>query len=246
MLRHLRLCTALLPGLLAAICLAGCSGGEGKLKPVKVPIEEIVAVNIESECGSIKIEPGSDKAFEIEASYEVSSPDRSRREVIEDHLSVRTDISEGSLLNIYSGLSGGVSLRDDENADISLTVKVPPGIGTVVVQQKQGDIHIKGMGCAFSIVNENGSVTVRDSAFTRRSTITNVIGDVQIRLKNIDKAEEIRVSTDVGNIKLNVPKRASYTVTKTELSQKGETWKNEGGKTIIQLSTKVGKVEFQK
>lgn len=230
------------------LLLGGCSdNGKGKLDPTDIPIENIVSVYIESSQGDIRIEPGGDKTIRIEPTYTITAETKERRELIANNISVSTDTSNPSILTILSRVGSAVTLEEGESAQIDLTVKIPDSIGSVAIQSGEGDITVNKIeNREFSIVNQSGNVEVKNTSFSGKSNISNVMGDVKVNLKSIERAQEIRITTDYGDIKLNVPKRADYTVTVEELSQQGSTWKNKNGTTIINLATKVGKIQFQK
>ncbi|MCI8622919.1 MAG: DUF4097 domain-containing protein [Provencibacterium sp.] len=240
-----------LPVLLAVFLLTGCGNAGGELEKTNIPQESIVSVYVESEEGSIQIEPGKGKTIQIEASYAIEAGTKDRREQIAgyggENILVTTDTSNPSVLTVLSRLSSDVTLRDGESVQIHLRILVPEGIGSVAIQSDSADITIANMfGCAYSIVNNSGSITVKDSTITGKSSFTNIVGDVEMKLKKVDTAEEIRVSTDVGDIRFNCPKRTPYTATIEELSQRGYTLTNKTGGPQISLSTKVGSIKFQK
>lgn len=239
----------LLPGLLVAVLLLlpGCSSNkEKKLTLPDVAKNSIVAVSVESFAGNVHIQPGEGTAIKTQAVLHVDAPDRDRRKLLEESALVTTDTSDPSLLTIISRLSDAVALREGEELTVDLIIEVPSDIKTVVVQSDVGDVTINKMVCMLTVVCNSGDVTVKDSYLSGKSKISNVVGDVNVKLKSIENAQEILINVDVGNISLNVPKRASYTVTVEELSAPGDTWKNKEGNTKLLLSTKVGKVSFQK
>lgn len=240
-----------LPILLAILVLGGCGDDGIELEKTNIPMESIVSVYVESDEGSIHIGPGKGKTIQIEGSYTVTAGSKERREQIAgyggENILVTTDTSNQSVLTILSRLSSDVTLRDGESVAIDLKVLVPEGIGSVAIQADNADISIEDMfGCAYSIVNNAGSIVVKDSSITGKSSFTNIVGDVQMKLKKIDAAQEIRVSTDVGDIQFNCPKSTPYTATIEELSQRGYTLTNKTGGPQISLSTKVGSIRFQK
>ena len=249
----LRLRRRLLLGfaLAAALFLNGCGEKGTQMEKTNIPMESIVSVYVESEEGGIEIKPGKGKTIQIEASYEIAAGSRDRREQIAgyggENILVTTDTSNPSVLTILSRLSSDVTLRDGESVQIHLCVLVPEGIGSVAIQSGNADIVIEDMfSCAYSIVNNAGSIQVKDSVITGKSSFTNIVGDVEMKLKKIDTAEEIRVSTDVGDIRFNCPKSTPYTATIEELSQRGYTLTNKTGGPQLSLSTKVGSIRFQK
>ena len=236
---------------LAVLVFCGCGEKGTQLEKTNIPMENIVSVYVESEEGSVEIRPGKGKTIQIEASYMITAGNKDRREQIAgyggENILVTTDTSNPSVLTILSRLSSDVTLRDGENVQINLRVLVPEGIGSVAIQSDSADIAIEDMfGCAYSIVNNAGSIRVKDSVITGKSSFTNIVGDVEMKLKRIDAAEEIRVSTDVGDIRFNCPRSTPYTATIEELSQRGYTLTNKTGGPQISLSTKVGSIRFQK
>lgn len=232
--------------LTAVFLLVGCQNNtEKKLELPLVPIAEIVAINVESHMGDITIRQGGSE-IKIKASYQVQADDRERRKILEDSVLLTTDTGDPSLLTVFSRVADSVTLREGEQVLINLDIEVPAAVKSLVVQSGTGSVFIEKMTCAVSVVNNSGNVTVKDSVFTGKSKISNVIGDVSVTLKSIENAQEIAIAVDVGDVSLNVPKRASYTVTVEELSNRGDTWTNKDGKTKLALSTKVGKVSFQK
>lgn len=237
-------------GLTAALLLfsfSACSSGYKKeLSLPDVPLENIVAVSVESNIGNILFEPGSGSFVKIKPTVMISAGERERRRAIEESVLVTTDTSDPSLLTIISRVGNAVTLKESESVTIDLVVQIPAEVKRIVVQSGTGDISFDKVNCAVSVVNNSGSVNVTNSVFTGKSSITNVVGDVSVKLKGIDAAQEITVGVDVGDISFNVPKRSSYTVTVEELSNKGDTWKNKDGTTRLLLSTKVGKISFQK
>ena len=240
-----------LPFLFAALMLGGCGDGGVELEKTNIPMESIVSVYVESAQGSIQVGPGKGKTIQIEASYTITAGSKDRRDQIAgyggENILVTTDTSNPSVLAILSRLSSDVTLRDGEEVSIDLRILVPEGIGSVAIQSDSADIAIADMfGCAYSIVNNAGSISVKDSAITGKSSFTNIVGDVEMKLKKVDAAEEIRVSTDVGDIRFNCPKSTPYTATIEELSQRGYTLTNKTGGPQISLSTKVGSIRFQK
>ena len=241
----------LFPVLVAVLFLGGCGEKGNQLEKTNIPMESIVAVYVESDEGRVEIRPGKGKTIQIEASYQITAGTKDRREQIAgyggENILVTTDTSNPSVLTVLSRLSSDVTLRDGESVQIHLCVLVPEGIGSVAIQSGSADITIEDMfGCAYSIVNNAGSITVKDSSITGKSSFTNIVGDVEMKLKKIDAAEEIRVSTDVGDIRFNCPKSTPYTATIEELSQRGYTLTNKTGGPQISLSTKVGSIRFQK
>ncbi|PWM37890.1 MAG: hypothetical protein DBX66_04600 [Clostridiales bacterium] len=240
----------LLPLALGLCLLYGCGGPHtGKLSREDlpdVPVENIVAINVESDKGNIHIVPSSGKIIQMEAEYAITAPERSRRTLIEQNVRVTTDNSDPSLLSIYSEPGQSLTLKEGEDVSVDLTIKVPDGIGSVVVQSGSGDILVEKMDCAFSIISNNGSVTVKKSSFSGKSSITSLVGDIDVQLNNIAAAEEIRLSSDVGNIKFKIPRSSSYNLVMEELGQQGIPFKNKDEKTKINLSTKVGSIDFKK
>lgn len=237
--------------LLCVLFCAGCgSGADGSLPGQSIPRENIVAVNVVSESGDVHISRGRGDTVKFTAKYRVDAQDAGRRKLIEQNLIVANSVDENGLLTLYSHLGSGATLGaggQDESYRIDLEVQVPDGMGSIVVQSQQGDISLEGLrGAEILLVGNTGSITVRDTSIAGTSSVTAMLGDIDMRLKSIEDADRLTVSADLGDLRLNVPKSASYTVTIQELSQPATTWKNRGGEAQLFLSAKVGSVRFQK
>lgn len=237
---------------LMGICLcltSGCTGADGKLKLDDIPRENIVAVNIVSASGDVTVKQGGGEEVRLSAEYFVRAQDGDRRRLIRENLLVTSEVDENGLLTIYSRLGDAVTLGAggrDEEYEIDLTVQIPKGFGSVVVQSQKGDISLDGLrGVELLLLGNNGDISVRDTSVAGTSSITGMLGDIDVRLRSIEDAEQITVSADLGDLSVKVPGSASYTVTVQELSRPATTWKNKDGKTQLFLSASVGTVNFQ-
>jgi len=241
----------LLGTLVCALFCAGCGGGaDGSLPAQSIPKEGVVAVNVVSENGDVQISRTRGDEVKVKAKYRVDAQNAERRRLIEKNLVIENSVDENGLLTLYSHLGSGATIGvagEEEDYRIDLEVQVPDGMGSVVVQSQEGDISLDGLrGVELLLVGNTGSITVRDVSIAGTSSVTAMLGDIDMRLKSIEDAERLTVSADLGDLRLNVPKNASYTVTIQELSQPATTWKNRGGETQLSLSAKVGSVRFQK
>lgn len=234
--------------LMAGVLTACGKEGVGKLQSESYPRDNIVSVNIVSETGDITVTQSSSDTIRLEASYVINAKTRDRRELLLESISVHADsAADPSILSVYSSLSDTVTLAEDESVHVNLLVDIPQKMGSVIIQSKKGNILLDGLrGLETSLVGNEGGITLKNCSLMGSNHIINVIGDIEIRLKSIDNTDELRVSTDVGNVKVNVPQSASYEATIEQLSQKGLHDKNKDGRTKIHLTSKVGNVKFQK
>lgn len=238
--------------LAALMLLPGCGKeAEGKKPSESITIGSIVSVNIISDIGEVTVSGASGPDITIEAAYRIEAPTKERRSLIEESVLVTNDTTDPSVLTVLSRVNENTMLAENEKAIIDLTVRVPKGIGSVVIQASTGNVLVDGIkGCQSIITCQEGDITVKNTELIGSSSITNMVGDISVNLKSISKADDIKVYTDMGAIRFNCPQTSVYTVTVEENSQPGSTWlsrkQNKAGGTKLHLAAKIGSVKFQK
>lgn len=221
--------------------------------------EDIHTLNIKSSVGNINISThnSNDAIIDLNIAAHTGSKEKSQELVEEFSYSVEEGLQEIKIDTSFQELK-----FDDHNVSTDLLIKVPSTIENIVVSLNVGDVQINNINGKYEIQNNVGDIEIENSkasyriktnvgeikvsdalAFGSSEFITNT-GDITVNFNDISDADNIDVSTDVGDVDFKVPNNSGYEATVNEFMEKERIEIQNDKHTKIKVRTGVGSIDF--
>lgn len=226
-----------------------------------IDAEGLNSIKINSSVGNIDIatHESKDTIINISIAAKTGSKEKSEQLVNEFRYSVEEKVNSIIVDTSFNDIK-----FDDNNVSTDLSITVPANIENIIIDLNVGDIYINKVNGKYEIKNNVGNIELEsstasydiktnvgeiilsDASAVSNSEFSTNTGDIIISLKDITNADSITASTDVGDIKLNVPDEASYEAVINEFMEKERIEANKDEQTKIKLKTGVGNIDFSK
>lgn len=215
---------------------------------------------IKSEVGDIKIitHESSETTIDTNIQAKSSSKEKADELVKSFEYSIET---KGKKLSIDT--TGYNKKIISDQIIVDLVIKIPSNIekfdigsnvgdisieninGEINITSNVGDTFVKDSNASYDIKTDVGDVNIQNSSFSDSSTFYTNVGDIAINTNDISEAKNLSVETNVGDIKLLLPKSSNYEADIQEFLKDKKVESMGTGKTKIKLITHVGDIDFE-
>jgi len=221
---------------------------------------EQTELNIKGEVGDIRVITHDLNEIIVDANIKAKANSKERAEEMVNSF-VYTVESKWGKVNIDT--TGYNEKTNNEQIIVDLVIRIPQTLektiiitnvgdinlediyGTINCVANVGDINIKNSSTSNDIKTDVGDVNMQNVSLSGESSFYSNVGDIVIASNDISTAKSLSIETQVGDIKLSLPKSASYEANIHEFMQKPKTELAGTGKTKINLVTNVGDINLE-
>lgn len=225
-----------------------------------VDSKNLTELIVESKVGDIEIitHESSDTIVDVNIKAKSSTKETAEELVKSFDYSVET---KGNKLNIDT--TGYNKKLNSDEIIVDLVIKLPSNIEKVEINSNVGDISIeningeinltsnvgdtiiKNSNASYDIKIDVGDVNVQNSSFSDSSTFYSNVGDINITTNDISTAKNLSAETNVGDIRMSLPKNSNYEANIQEFMESPKVESVGTGKTKIKLITHIGNIDFE-
>jgi len=194
---------------------------------------------IKSNCSGLKIKKGSFSDVKITMKKKLSG---TNEEELEDALkSIYCEVQGGTIY--VNPLSKNISSINSTN--IESIIIIPNNINSLAIESKIGDILLSD---DYDILDININIGELDyTGELKQLDINSKIGDIRLNLNNIKDDYKYKISKEIGNIKVTVPKGSKINIDgieKKDIQGKSEIQIDSNG-AIFDIKRKISNVTIE-
>lgn len=177
-----------------------------------------------------------------------------------DYLRLVTEITGGTLSLTVEGQENkprwGDPLGDNYRRVVNVTLRIPRSVNSIKLTSRVGDIEIESQTAALILSSDVGDISIRNSELLGGTAITSAVGEADI---SGTVSGEIQISTDVGDVNMEVAPQAGSKVSidteigSVDLSLGSGSWRvtkngkevaqsGDGSGALFEVETSIGEV----
>lgn len=215
---------------------------------------------IKSEVGDIKIITDESSEITIDTNIQAKSSSKEKADELVESFEYSIE-TNGKKLSIDT--TGYNKKIISDQIIVDLIIKIPSTIekfdigsnvgdisieninGEINITSNVGDTFVRDSNASYDIKTDVGDVNIQNSSFSDSSAFYTNVGDIAINTNDISEAKNLSVETNVGDIKILLPKSSNYEADIQEFLKDKKVESMGTGKTKIKLITHVGDIDFE-